>query len=135
MKVKFRISEKTFWYFLFGLFSTNVIGSIIIPAQLGLASSNLSFGYGILGSKFITSHFFAITGIFYRLPWAFVPTRDIPSVDMIFVLLILSIVSIPITLFFSYGIRSSHRVILAYLIHLEILTMFTWWWVPNFGFS
>lgn len=130
-----KISGKKFVYFIIGLFTTNIIGSVVIPAHLGLVSTNLSIAYGVLGSKLIMSHTFAVLGIFYRLPWDFTPTLSIPSVNMIFILLILSIISIPITIILSRGIRIYKRIIFVLLIHIEILTLFTWWWVPNFGFS
>ena len=74
-------------------------------------------------------------GLWYVLPRHFPPPSTDPYATMMFVVLALSIISIPFTIIFSKGIRKYKRVIIVYLIHIEILTLFTWWWAPNFGFS
>ncbi len=129
-----KISEKKFVYIIIGLCTTNVLGSVVIPAHLGLASNHNS-PITFFSIKLIESHIFAVLGLFYNLPWSLSLPSANPYEFMLLVLLTLSIISIPFTIILSKGIRKYKRVFFVYLIHLEILTLFTWWWVPNFGFS
>ena len=81
-----KLSEKKFVYIIIGLCTTNVIGSVVIPAHFVLDAPNLYIAYGVLGSKLIMSHTFAVMGIFYQSLWSFLPSTTIPSVNPIFVL-------------------------------------------------
>jgi|APSaa5957512535_1039671.scaffolds.fasta_scaffold130108_2 hypothetical protein len=129
------ISGKYFIGIIIGLIIANIIGSVVVPAHFVLDAPNLGVGYGVLGSKLIMSHTFAVSGIFYL----FVVSPNLfPSVilgSVMHILVILSIISIPFTMILSKGIKTYKRIFYIYLIHIEILTLFTWWWIPNFGFS
>ena len=131
------ISEKYFICTIIGLITTNIVWYTIIPPYLGLDISSSVITQSALITKLIMSHFFAITGIFYIFPWASFPSsiESIESGHSLFVFLILSIISIPLTLKLSKGIKTSKRIIYAYVIHIEIMILFPWWLSINFGFS
>lgn len=127
------LPEKYFIGVIVGLIITNIIGSVIIPAHFmsNLHSSEQMFGaYFGLFVYFITSYIFAIMGIFYQLFWLDITsTSDSSSVMNIF--LILSLVSIPLILKLSNGLKIYKRIIYAYIIHIEILVLFMWWSFPE----
>ena len=128
------LSEKYFIYFIIGLVTVNIIGSVVIPAHFmsNLHSSEQMFGaYFGLFVYFFTSYIFAIMGIFYPLVWLSVTSFSAIPPPMTFVFLILSIISIPFTLKLSNGIKIYKRIIYAYTIHIEILVLFMWWSLPD----
>jgi len=133
-----KLPEKYFIGIIIGLFTVNIFGSVIIPAHFVVdvsqypSNSILEIYRGFFAITF-THYIFAFMGIFYQFLWLSNLPSSITLSYMVFVLLILSIISIPITIKLSKGIRTYKRIFYAYLIHIEILTLFTWWWIPNFG--
>jgi len=131
------ISEKYFICIVIGLVTTNIIWYTVIPPYLGFDISPVIITQSELITKLIMSHFFAIIGIFYIFPWVNFPSsvESIESGHILYVFLTLSIISISLIIKLSKGIRTTKRIIYAYVIHIEIMILFPWWLSANFGFS
>lgn len=119
---------KFFIYFIIGLITTNYLGSILISAYFFHGTAK-TLTYIQLLSQVNFSYFLAIMWPLTFAKIVMIPTQY--PMSMIVSFLILSIISIPLTIKFSKGVKIYKRIIFAYLIYLNILVMFAIWWIPK----